>query len=144
MPGRKDWTGQRFGRLVAISFVGESITTPFGFLGAIAIDAGQPLPAKICRRPVTRRMSLARRLEKLHRMRATLEPRGDHGLHELRRRPALSFLRRVFPCGLALRVRRVVRRMLPRPPIFFWLTRHSFPPRARVYFWLGSASIQDR
>ena len=23
MPGRKDWTGQRFGRLVAVSFVGE-------------------------------------------------------------------------------------------------------------------------
>ena len=34
--------------------------------------------------------------------------------------------------------------MLPRPPIFFWLTRLSFPPRARAYFWLGSASIQDR
>ena len=36
MPGRKDWTGQRFGRLVAVSFVGRKhITTPFGFLGAI-------------------------------------------------------------------------------------------------------------
>jgi hypothetical protein len=23
MPGRKDWTGQRFGRLVAVSFVGK-------------------------------------------------------------------------------------------------------------------------
>ena len=23
MPGRKDWTGQRFGRLVAVSFCGE-------------------------------------------------------------------------------------------------------------------------
>jgi hypothetical protein len=23
MPGRKDWTGQRFGRLVAVSFVGR-------------------------------------------------------------------------------------------------------------------------
>src|SRR5215472_3793328 len=55
----------------------------------------------------------------------------------------LSFLRRIFPYGLALRVRRAVRRMLPRPPIFFWLTRLSFPSRARVYFWLGSASIQD-
>jgi hypothetical protein len=26
MPGRKDWTGQRFGPLVAVSFVAESIT----------------------------------------------------------------------------------------------------------------------
>ena len=34
--------------------------------------------------------------------------------------------------------------MLPRPPIFFWLTRPPFPPRARGYFRLGSASIQDR
>src|SRR5215471_5459982 len=50
---------------------------------------------------------------------------------------------RIFPCGLALRVRRAVRRMLPRPPVFFWLTRLSFPSRACVYFWLGSASIQD-
>src|SRR5215813_2640052 len=50
---------------------------------------------------------------------------------------------RIFPCGLALQVRRAVRRMLPRPPVFFWLTRLSFPSRACVYFWLGSASIQD-
>src|SRR5262249_370882 len=50
---------------------------------------------------------------------------------------------RIFPCDLALRVRRAVRRLLPRPPIFFWLTRLSFPSRATVYFWLGSASIQD-
>ena len=44
------------------------------WLKNVLIDAGKPLPAKICRRPVTRRMSLARRLEKLHWMRATLEP----------------------------------------------------------------------
>src|SRR5262249_44455309 len=44
---------------------------------------------------------------------------------------------RIFPCGLALRVRRAVRRMLPRPPVFFWLTRLSFPSLACVYFWLG-------
>ena len=56
----------------------------------------------------------------------------------------LSFLRQILPRGLALQVRRAVPRMLPRPPIFFWLTRFSFPPRARVYFRLESASIQDR
>jgi hypothetical protein len=44
------------------------------WLKNVMIDAGKPLPANVCRRPVTRRMSLARRLEKLHRMRATLEP----------------------------------------------------------------------
>ena len=36
---RKDWTGQRFGRLVAVSFVGRKLTTPFGFLGAIAVQS---------------------------------------------------------------------------------------------------------
>jgi len=44
------------------------------WLKNVTIEAGKPLPAEIRRRPVTRRMSLARRLEKLHRMRATLEP----------------------------------------------------------------------
>jgi hypothetical protein len=37
---RKDWTGQRFGRLVAVSFVGRRrVTTLFGFLGAIAVQS---------------------------------------------------------------------------------------------------------
>jgi hypothetical protein len=39
MPGRKDWTGQRFGRLVAVSFVGRKHHTAFGFLGAIAVQS---------------------------------------------------------------------------------------------------------
>src|SRR5262249_19749640 len=39
MSKRKDWTGQRFGRLVAVSLWGESITTPFGFLGAIVVQS---------------------------------------------------------------------------------------------------------
>ena len=38
MPGHKDWTGQRFGRLPSLLW-GESITTPFGFLGAIAVQS---------------------------------------------------------------------------------------------------------
>ena len=44
------------------------------WLKSVMIDAGEPLPAKISRRPMTKRLSLARRLEKLHRMRAGLEP----------------------------------------------------------------------
>jgi hypothetical protein len=44
------------------------------WLKNVMIDAGKPLPAEIRRRLVTRRMSLARRLEKLHRLRATFEP----------------------------------------------------------------------
>ena len=44
------------------------------WLKNVMMDAGTPLPAKIRRRPVTRRMSLSRRLEKLQRLRATLEP----------------------------------------------------------------------
>jgi hypothetical protein len=44
------------------------------WLKNMMIDAGKHLLAKISRRPVTRRMSLSQRLEKLHRMRATLEP----------------------------------------------------------------------
>jgi hypothetical protein len=40
---------------------------------SVMIDAGKPLPTKIRRPAVTRRMSLAKRLEKLHRMRAALE-----------------------------------------------------------------------
>jgi hypothetical protein len=38
------------------------------------MDAGNPFPTKIYRPRPTRRMSVTRRLEKLHRMRATLEP----------------------------------------------------------------------
>lgn len=41
---------------------------------SVMIDAGKPLPTKIRRPTVTSRMSLAQRLEKLHRMRAALEP----------------------------------------------------------------------
>ena len=42
---------------------------------SVMIDAGKPLPTKIRRPRVTRRISLSRRLEKLHRrMRAALEP----------------------------------------------------------------------
>jgi len=44
------------------------------WLKNVMLDAGKPLPAKIRRHPITRRMSVSRRLEKLHRMRATLEP----------------------------------------------------------------------
>jgi len=44
------------------------------WLKSVMMDAGTPLPAKIRRRLVTRRMSLSRRLEKLQRLRATLEP----------------------------------------------------------------------
>jgi hypothetical protein len=44
------------------------------WLKSVMIDAGKSPPAKISPRPVTKRLSLARRLEKLHRMRAGLEP----------------------------------------------------------------------
>ena len=44
------------------------------WLKSAMIDAGKPFPTKIHRPTVTRQMSLSRRLEKLHRMRATLEP----------------------------------------------------------------------
>jgi len=38
------------------------------------VDADKRLPAEFRRRPITRRMSLTRRLEKLNQMRAALEP----------------------------------------------------------------------
>jgi len=41
------------------------------WLKSVMIDAGKLLLAKISRRPVTRQMSLSRRLEKLHQMRAS-------------------------------------------------------------------------
>ena len=43
------------------------------WLKNVMMDAGT-LSCEIRRRPVTRRMSLSRRLEKLQRLRATLEP----------------------------------------------------------------------
>jgi hypothetical protein len=44
------------------------------WLKNVLIDAGNPFSTKIYRPGPTNRMSLARRLEKLHRMRAALEP----------------------------------------------------------------------
>jgi hypothetical protein len=46
----------------------------------VMLDAGTPPPAKIRRRPVIRRMSLARRLEKLHRLQAIEPPRSRMGV----------------------------------------------------------------
>ena len=42
------------------------------WLTNVMIDAGRPIPEKLARPRVTRRMSPARRLHKLHRMRAML------------------------------------------------------------------------
>jgi hypothetical protein len=46
------------------------------WLTNVLIDAGKPSLAKIVRTGITRRMSLARRLDRLRRLRATLEPPG--------------------------------------------------------------------
>jgi hypothetical protein len=60
--------------------------TPEGYRGAeefawrhfwlrnVMLDSGRPSLARMSRPRVTRRMSLARRLDKLHRLRAALEP----------------------------------------------------------------------
>jgi hypothetical protein len=52
----------------------EQIAWRHFWLKSVMIDAGKPFATKIHRPTVIRRMSLARRLEKLHRMRAALEP----------------------------------------------------------------------
>jgi hypothetical protein len=39
--------------------------TPFGFLGAIAIDAGQPLPAKIWNAPEKREVNAPVKVERI-------------------------------------------------------------------------------
>jgi hypothetical protein len=52
----------------------EEIAWRHVWLKSVLINAGKPSPTKIRRPTVTRRMSLALRLEKLHRMRAALEP----------------------------------------------------------------------
>ena len=44
------------------------------WLANVLIDTGKPSLAKIARPRITRRMSLARRLDKLRRLRAALEP----------------------------------------------------------------------
>jgi hypothetical protein len=50
----------------------EEIAWRHVWLKSVLID-GNPFPTKIYRPRPTRRMSVTRRLEKLHRMRATLE-----------------------------------------------------------------------
>ena len=52
----------------------EEIAWRHVWLKSVLIDAGNPFQTKIHRHGVARRMSLTRRLEKLHRMRAALEP----------------------------------------------------------------------
>jgi hypothetical protein len=52
----------------------EEIAWRHVWLKSVLIDAGNPFPTKIFRSRPTRRMSVTRRLEKLHRMRAALEP----------------------------------------------------------------------
>jgi hypothetical protein len=52
----------------------EEIDWRHVWLKSALIDAGNPFPTKIYRPRPTRRLSLTRRLEKLHRMRAALEP----------------------------------------------------------------------
>ena len=52
----------------------EGIAWRHVWLKSVLIDAGNPFPTKVHRHGVARRMSLTRRLEKLHRMRAALEP----------------------------------------------------------------------
>src|SRR5262249_10320802 len=46
------------------------------WLATVLIDAGEPNRQRIRRPLVSRRMTLSRRLETLHRMRAALEPPG--------------------------------------------------------------------
>ena len=52
----------------------EDIVWRHVWLKSVLIDNGKPFPAKIHPPGVARRMSLTRRLEKVHRMRAALEP----------------------------------------------------------------------
>ena len=52
----------------------EEIAWRHVWLKRAMVDGGKSFPTKIQRPRVTRRMPLARRLEKLHRMRAALEP----------------------------------------------------------------------
>ena len=52
----------------------EEIDWRHVWLKSVLIDGGNLFPTKIHRHGVARRMSATRRLEKLHRMRATLEP----------------------------------------------------------------------
>jgi len=52
----------------------EEIAWRHVWLKSVMIDGGKSFPTKLRRTTVTRRMSLSRRLEKLHRMRAALEP----------------------------------------------------------------------
>src|SRR5512143_1105076 len=52
----------------------EEIDWRHVWLKSALIDAGNPFPTKIYRPRPTRHMSLTRRLEKPHRMRAALEP----------------------------------------------------------------------
>jgi hypothetical protein len=52
----------------------EEIAWRHVWLKSVLIDTGNPFPAKIYRPRPTKRMSVTRRLEKLHRMRAALEP----------------------------------------------------------------------
>ena len=55
----------------------EEIAWRHVWLKSVLIDAGNPFPTKIYRSRPTRRMSVTRRLEKLHRMRAALEPQSS-------------------------------------------------------------------
>ncbi|MGB9268507.1 MAG: hypothetical protein WCB74_04700 [Pseudolabrys sp.] len=52
----------------------EGIAWRHVWLKSVLIDADNPFSRKVYRHGVARRMSLTRRLEKLHRMRAALEP----------------------------------------------------------------------
>jgi hypothetical protein len=52
----------------------EEISWPHVWLTSVLIDAGNPFPTRIYHPRPTKRMSVTRRLEKLHRMRAALEP----------------------------------------------------------------------
>jgi len=56
----------------------EEIAWRHVWLKSVLVDAGNPFPTKIYRPRPTRRMSLTRRLEKLHRIRAPSN-RSDHG-----------------------------------------------------------------
>jgi hypothetical protein len=49
------------------------------WLKNVMLDAVTSLAAKIRRRPVTRRMSLVRRLEQLHQLQATAGPKSAQG-----------------------------------------------------------------
>jgi hypothetical protein len=52
----------------------EEISWRRVWLKSVLIDTGNPFPTKIYRPRPTRRMSVTRRMEKLHPMRAALEP----------------------------------------------------------------------